>query len=43
MYEDRREDSMMNDAGEELRLECTKNRVSHRYHDARNRRRGKNR
>lgn len=43
MYEDRREDSMMNDAGEEPRLQREKNRVSHRYHDARDRRRGKNR
>lgn len=41
MYEDRREDSMMNDAGEEPRLQRAKNRVSHRYRDARDRRRGK--
>lgn len=43
MYEDRREDSMMNDAGEQPRLQRAKNRVSHRYRDARDRRRGKNR
>lgn len=43
MYEDRRRDSMMNDGGEQPRLECTKNRGSHRYYDAWNRRRGKKR